>query len=198
MNLLVSIMFIKLFSAVIARPEGQMKIQEKPSSGAPIQAGGDPPLPQAGGVLDRFPIPLTGPRQAGNLSRGDPTQVGDEVDCGGHRAESCAACPLVYTHPENPHQFRHDNGHIWCSGDCFWKDKIGMCELKKPGDVTTDSTGSPESSGTTTERAEPIQPLQGPSVNIVVEKGNATIVVNNIPSIPFPPPSGADDNLQKN
>jgi len=178
MNLLVSIMFIKLFSAVIARPEGQMKIQEKTSSGAPIQAGGDPPLPPAGG---------------------DPTQAGGEVECGGgHKAESCAACPLVYTHPENPHKFRDENGHIWCKGDCFWKDKIGMCELKKPGDVTTDSTGSPESSGTTTERAEPIQPLQGPSVNIVVEKGNATIVVNNIPSIPFPPPSGADDNLQKN
>ena len=65
------------------------------------------------------------------------------------------------------------------------------------GDVTTDSTGSPESSGTTTERAETIQPLQGPFVNIVVEKGNASIVVNNIPSIPFPPPSGADDNLQQ-
>ena len=90
MNLLIFIMFIELFSAIIAMPEGQMRTR----SGVPIQVEG-------------------------------------EVDCGEHQAESCAACPLVYTHPENPHQFRHDYGHKWCDGDCLWRD--GMCELKTSG-----------------------------------------------------------------
>lgn len=112
MNLLIFIMFIELFSAIIAMPEGQMRIQEKTSSDVPIQAGGDLPLHRA---------------QVG----GDYIQVGGEVDCGRHQAESCEDCPLVYTHPENPHQFRHDYGHKWCDGDCLWRD--GSCELKTSG-----------------------------------------------------------------
>ena len=110
MNLFIFITFIKLFSAIIAMPEGQMRVEEKPGSGAPLHAGGSPPLPPA---------------------EGEPPQAGGKVNCGGHQAESCAACPLVYTHHENPHAFRDEHGHIWCNGECFWRD--GMCELKKPG-----------------------------------------------------------------
>ena len=111
MNLFIFITFIKLFSAILAMPEGQIRIQAKPQSGVPLQLGGGPTLPPAGG---------------------NPIQLGGKVSCGDHKAESCAACPLVYTHHENPHQFRHDYGHIWCKGDCSWKD--GMCELKKSGE----------------------------------------------------------------
>ena len=110
MNVLIFITFIKLFSAIIAMPEGQLRIQATTGHSVPLQPGGVPPLPPA---------------------EGDTTQLGGKVSCGGHKAESCGACPLVYTHHENPHQFRHDYGHFWCKGDCVWRD--GMCELKKSG-----------------------------------------------------------------
>ena len=112
MNLLIFITFIKLFSASIAMPEGQIRIQAATGSGVPLQAGGGPPLPPA-------------------EAEGNPIQLGGQVSCGDHQAESCEACPLVYTHHENPHDFRHKYGYIWCKGECAWRD--GMCELKKSG-----------------------------------------------------------------
>ena len=112
MNVLIFITFIKLFLAIIAMPEGQLRIQATTGSSVPLQPGGVPPLPPA---------------------EGDTTQLGGQVSCGGHKAETCAACPLVYTHHENPHDFRHKYGHIFCKGDCAWKD--GMCELKKSSNI---------------------------------------------------------------
>ena len=107
MNLFIFVMFIKLFSAIMAMPAGETSMEVKTGSGGSLQVGGGPPLPTA---------------QDGGEKK---------VNCGGHQAKSCAACPLVYTHHKNPHEFRHDYGHIWCKGECFWKD--GMCGLKKPG-----------------------------------------------------------------
>merc|ERR1712066_685377 len=44
-----------------------------------------------------------------------------DVSCGGHKAQSCAACPQGY-------------GASWCNGDCVWKNE--QCEpwvLEGPG-----------------------------------------------------------------
>ena len=47
MNVLIFITFIKLFSAIIAMPEGQLRIQATTGHSVPLQPGGVPPLPPA-------------------------------------------------------------------------------------------------------------------------------------------------------
>mmetsp|Transcript_7428 Transcript_7428/g.23341 ORF Transcript_7428/g.23341 Transcript_7428/m.23341 type:complete len:179 (-) Transcript_7428:287-823(-) len=49
---------------------------------------------------------------------------GEGVSCGGHRAESCFACP-------------QGNGAVWCNGDCTWVE--GECVRRTPPQTPDDA-----------------------------------------------------------
>lgn len=75
-----------------------------------------------GGDMDVGPEGTTA-----STTRADPSLVDastSDVSCGGHRAETCAECPMGF-------------GRAWCNGDCSWQN--GQCVLPEVPDLTPEN-----------------------------------------------------------